>query len=100
MDPHVNVARAALETRLGSSDRRTRLKAIQEILRSRDASMVESLIERLEHENEPKILASLVKAIGNLGTAAELPFLAELLDHPDPRIRANVVEALMILDTP
>lgn len=45
-------------------------------------------------------LATLARALGQLGEAADVPMLGRLLTSPDPRVRSNAVEVLGTLPSP
>ncbi|MBI4869784.1 MAG: HEAT repeat domain-containing protein [Candidatus Wallbacteria bacterium] len=77
-----------------------RIQAIGEAVAAGDARALGPLLARLPQESDPQVLASLLLAIGRLGSQKELPVLARFVQHPDPRVRANVIEALYCLDTP
>lgn len=57
------------------------------------------LLVRLKKEKSLFVFPALVKSIGRLGDHRSIPLLKRYLDHDDPRIRANTIEALMHLGT-
>ncbi len=74
-----------------------RLEAVLRIVRSQDRSRVDALVRQAAGEDDPKVLATLVLALGRLGDARCLPTLAGFLASRDRRVRANAVEALGLI---
>jgi len=53
------------------------------------------LVERIKAEDDPFVLASLVKALRHYPEPAVIELLSDHLLDPDPRIRSNTIESLM-----
>lgn len=70
-----------------------RLALIRRIVEAQDREKISMLLRQLGRESRPRVLATLLTAVGNLGSAEALPALRPFLDHGDRRIRANAVEA-------
>ncbi|NLI77556.1 MAG: HEAT repeat domain-containing protein, partial [Candidatus Riflebacteria bacterium] len=56
--------------------------------------LVPRLRARAAVEGNPVVLSALVLAIGHLGEPADVEALVPFLEHADPRVRANTVEAI------
>lgn len=56
-------------------------------------------VEQVFQETAPHLIASLLIAIGRLGSEPEIRTLVPFLSHESPRVRANAVEALEYLGT-
>ncbi|MBF0502414.1 MAG: HEAT repeat domain-containing protein [Candidatus Riflebacteria bacterium] len=52
------------------------------------------ILGALEKQEHPHVLASLISALGRVGRPRML-ILARFHDHPDPRVRANLMETLL-----
>lgn len=52
------------------------------------------IVKALDREENPHVMASLIKALGRLGSPKVLIF-ARFLDQPDPRVRSNLMEAFL-----
>ena len=70
-----------------------RLALIRRIVEAQDREKISMLLRQLTRESRPRVLATLLTAVGNLGSAEALPALRPFLDNEDRRIRANAVEA-------
>lgn len=84
---------------LEHEDPKIRLRAISRLVEAGDRSALPSLVARLRPETHHKVLASLLVAVGKLGTKEQMGPLGEFIDHEEPRVRANVIEALIHLNT-
>jgi HEAT repeat protein len=70
-----------------------RLALIRRIVEAQDREKISMLLRQLTREKRPRVLATLLTAVGNLGSPEALPALRPFLESPDRRIRANAVEA-------
>lgn len=70
-----------------------RLALIRRIVGAQDREKVSMLLRQLTRESRPRVLATLLTAVGNLGSAEALPAVRPFLESEDRRIRANAVEA-------
>lgn len=77
-----------------------RLALIRRIVEAQDREKVSMLLRQLTRESRPRVLATLLTAVGNLGSAEVLPVLRPFLGFEDRRIRANAVEAWGLLGGP
>lgn len=58
------------------------------------------LRRRINDEDDPWVLATMVKALATLGGPEDVDCLRPRLGHGDPRVRSNTAEALGMLGTP
>lgn len=84
----------ALSKALEAPEEGTRLKAIRIVLDYDAKELLPRLLARLTLERSHQVLSSLAFAAGKLGTAEHASSLLPLLQHEDPRVRANAIEAL------
>lgn len=75
-----------------------RIRTVQELVDVGGAKILELLRDEARETREPKLLATLVKAIGRLGSDEDVPFLVSFLSDSDARVRANTIEALRMID--
>lgn len=63
---------------------------------------IKYLVERLYIENEPQVKSQILRVIGTLGSAADIPVLKKFLEDESQeyRIRANALEGLGCIDSP
>jgi HEAT repeat protein len=85
---------------LRDADPALRVGHIQMVVSRKDREAVPGLLGRLERERDPRVLASLVGAIGVLGESSAVDYLVDHLDSADDRLRANAVEAIGRLARP
>ena len=80
-------------------DEKTRLEIdrIQRLIDSKDASSIESLARQLKNEQNAFIRATLVAAVGKLGTRTNMEDVLPMLEDADTRVAANAAEALELL---
>lgn len=90
---------ARLAQALAGPDARARLKAVRLIQLDKVTALVPQLAQQLAQEPEAPVQATLIEALGQLGTEQVLPVLVPWLRHRDPRLRANCVEAIGQLDS-
>lgn len=103
---------AALETEAGALDERLVWRLLQQgrpdakidtlrVLAARRLTAAAPLLRRrLTEEDDPWVLATLVKALASLGGPEDVDALRPHLGHGDPRVRSNTAEALGMLGTP
>jgi methionyl-tRNA formyltransferase len=91
---------AAIEPLAGDSDPRARSVAafvagqLGAPLRTLPAESA-ALLERMgEREQDPRVLAAIAQALGNLGEPWGLEWLLRMTEHPDAAVREGVVTAL------
>ncbi len=85
---------------LDSDDEEVRVRAVQAASELKDTTFLPLLEDRLSQETSRYVIATLVKALGHMGSSDVIPQIVPFLDYPDPRVRANAVEGLaMINDT-
>jgi HEAT repeat protein len=71
------------------------------VLAARNLTAAAPLLRsRLPAEDDPWVLATMVKALAALGGPEDVGHLSPRLSHFDPRVRANTAEALGMLGTP
>lgn len=63
-------------------------------------SLKTNLVRAVTTEQDKKVLATLVQALGFIGDAQHENLLASFLDNPDARVRANAIEALLNTGAP
>ena len=88
---------------LSDADETVRIRAAFALTRlaTKDQSdVLDVLFERLDLERSPKVIASLVMAVGKLCTTERALSLARFLEGGDARIIANTVEAIGQVRTP
>ncbi|MFZ2956438.1 MAG: HEAT repeat domain-containing protein [Candidatus Ozemobacteraceae bacterium] len=73
-----------------------KLDLIQEIFERHLTQAAPILIQHLEKETEPTVLAALVKCLGKLAGESAIKALLPFLGHPDYRVRADVIEGLAL----
>lgn len=94
-------ADAPVESPLGArllSDRQdVRVAAVREVVRAGREDLLPVLRSRLTVEKDVRVLATLVSALGRMGTAGDVDAIAGWLKAEDHRLRANAVEAVGLL---
>ncbi|MBI3891248.1 MAG: HEAT repeat domain-containing protein [Candidatus Wallbacteria bacterium] len=93
LDAGANVVETIRE-RLSDPDKNQRLQAALQAAELPQAKGVPLLKNALLVEAHPHVIATLAKALGQLGGPAEASVLGEFLQHSDPRVRANAIEGL------
>jgi HEAT repeat protein len=53
------------------------------------------VLKAIEKEHHPHVIASLLGALGRIGTDRLLVY-SRFHDHPDPRVRANMINAMLV----
>lgn len=82
---------------LNDPDPQTRMNHLTDILAQKDRELAPQLAARLPLEDDDKVLAKLILAVGKLGRKKDARRLLKYLDSTDKRLRANAVEALSML---
>lgn len=85
---------------LQEDDPATRLAILEEIVNEQDEGRLGELIQALPGESDERVMASILIAVGKLGTAGQVGVIAPYLDHRDNRVRASAVEALSFIRDP
>ena len=67
---------------------------------SRDKNIEKMLIDRLDIENNPFVIATILINLGRCGSERSLDIICSFLNNADERIRANAVEGLEYLQAP
>ncbi|PKL47587.1 MAG: hypothetical protein CVV42_12710 [Candidatus Riflebacteria bacterium HGW-Riflebacteria-2] len=80
--------------RFDDDEKCTLIKALIEQNRS---SALPCFLELLPIEQNPRVLAAMIMAVGSFGSSAESRVLIPFLHHKDARVRANSIEALELL---
>lgn len=83
-----------IEAMLSSKDPKVRLEALQAVGKGGLKQFVPHLTRILQSKEHPVILAMTAKILGHIAGAVSIGLLSGLLDHEDPRVRANAVEGL------
>jgi len=96
--PGAIVASAAeldrLHVELERDDPKTRIKAIMALVQLKDPSLLGRLKRLDKSEDDAKVRAALVLALGLVGGAGEIPMVVPYLSEDEPRVRGNALEAL------
>lgn len=79
---------------LADPDEWVRLRAAQSLGKLRAPESLDYLVQHLESEEDVKVKATMVKAIGAYADERYLPVLINYLTDEDPRVRANTIESL------
>lgn len=95
-----NLGRTIPQRHLASPRVDDRLAAIREIARAKEPNSWDDLSDRLEHETDGKVLASLIQALGPFRDVRAASRIEPFLSHADSRVRANSVEALGMIRPP
>ncbi|HOT78326.1 MAG TPA: HEAT repeat domain-containing protein, partial [Candidatus Wallbacteria bacterium] len=82
---------------LSSEVRETRIAAVSAFYGVKNPRALALFKQRLAGEKDVAVTATLVKAIGTMGTAEEIDFLTAYISHTDNRVKANAIEALCLL---
>ena len=90
--PPRQLAEKRLRARLGHPEPRVRREALAQLADHPVKALLPVVVERLGAEDDLDALAGLVRAIGRLGSDAEVPRLVGYLSHGNPRVvRASVI---------
>jgi HEAT repeat protein len=91
------LAQSALD-KLSSEDPRVRLDGAKELAELRRTDLVPTLANILEKDSDRFVVATLVKLVGLTGGADYAGRIIPFLEHEDPRVRANAVEGLSLVE--
>lgn len=94
------VAVEPLLSLIHSPSRNIRLYAVQSLGLIGENKVLTPLLNLLNSEQDPFVVATLVKAIARVGGSQLIPIIARYLKDPDARTRANTIEALEIIGDP
>lgn len=86
-----------LATVLGGTDAVSKLEALRQVTLTRDRTAVAVIRKALGTESDAWVVASLLKALGAVGTAEDIHVLQPYLKSNDLRIQANAIEALEMI---
>lgn len=90
----LSAKKASLIEKLHSNQNLERLEAAKELSKFRDTSLLPELTTCLEAEDDPYVIATLVKLVGLTGGNKSSKSIIPFLKNSDPRVRANTVEGL------
>jgi HEAT repeat protein len=88
---------STIRQKLDDADPKVRIQGIYQATELPRGKALPMLKVVLLSETDPFVLATLVKAVGQTGSAAEVELVAEFLNHADARVRANAIEGLAAL---
>jgi len=89
---------ATLADQLTLTDKPTRLRALSIVGELNQGLLVQDRLLGLCRDKDPYVVSAAVKALGSAEPDVAAPVVESALDHEDPRVRANAVEALAQLD--
>ena len=89
----------ALASPINDDDPRARLAEIQRMMSEKDTTLIDMAKARLDVEEDSRVMASLIMALGKLGGAPMLDTLKPYLSSSDRRIKASAVEALSFIQS-
>lgn len=74
-----------------------RIAALMRLLGASSSRLVkDELMVLCDDERDPRVIATLVKALAAMGTLDTLDRIMRFIGHPDARVRANVAESLSL----
>ena len=88
-----------LKVLLVSSNSENRQRALKALAIGFNMEVLPFLVEMLKSEQDPFVIASLVKLVGKYGGPQNIESLSVFLSHEDPRVRANAIEGLELAGT-
>jgi HEAT repeat protein len=89
----------AVERHQASASAVVRLEALVQAMKANDSRLLTLALARLDVETDDWVLATLIRAIGRLGSAIHVPRIQRFLNHhSSSRVVANTVEAIASLD--
>ncbi len=77
------------------ADVKTKISAIEKVAATNNESIVEILKENLSNEENRFLIATYVKILGAIAGEGEIDLVKKYLLHPDARVRANAIGALL-----
>ena len=84
--------------KLDHKDFQVRLEAVKELVRSGNSGVLTTLKEVLEREQDNFVKATIIRALGELGSFEDVEAAIPYLSDSDPRVRANAVETVGLLE--
>lgn len=94
------IQREDLESWLKSRDPEQEMKALIELQNHPDTNLLDYLRESFEDFFDDRVKATLVKTIGMQLEARDVPICYRFLEDESPRVRANAIEALELINHP
>jgi len=85
---------------INDDDLEVRLYSIEQIGKARLEAYNDILLLILDTEQNPRVLASTILALGRMKLVENIPTIGYYLNHEDDRVRANAVEALVYINDP
>ena len=85
---------------INDDDLDVRLCSIEQIGKAKLDVFNDILLLILDAEQNPKVLASTLLALGRMGLPENIPTISYYLNHDDDRVRANAIEALSHINDP
>ena len=85
---------------INDDDMDVRLYSIEQIGKARLEAYNDILLLILDTDQNPKVLASTLLALGRMKLVENIPTIGYYLNHEDDRVRANAVEALVYINDP
>ena len=79
-------------------NRQEKLIIASKLVQDKCVNRLDEIILLLKKEKDDWVIASLLKVIGVLGSVNEVSVIQPYLNHSDPRIQANAIEALECID--
>jgi len=79
-------------------NRDDKIQIIKAIAKTEQTDKLNQIIILLKKEKDDWVVASLLKAIGILGSTSQINLIQPYLDHSDLRVQANAIEALEFID--
>lgn len=88
-----------LKNSLASPNPEARLKVLKSVALKPLPGMLQVLVEKIGEEQDPFVIATMVKLIGKNGGPEQIDIIKKYLTHEDLRIRANAIEGLEMIGT-
>lgn len=85
---------------LNSFDPEQEMKALAFLQNHSSPSALQFLRLNYERYSDDRVKATLVKTIGRYGDATDIPICYRFLEDASPRVRANAIEALEVINHP
>ncbi len=83
-----------------SGDSSEKLKILDELIKSENSKLFDSLLDLLHQEQDPEILPKLIWTCANLGKISSIPHITNFLRSGNPTVRASVVRSLAFIEDP
>ncbi len=85
---------------INDDDMDVRLYSIEQIGKARLEAYNDILLLILDTDQNPRVVASTLLALGRMKLVENIPTIGYYLNHEDDRVRANAVEALVFINDP